>query len=148
MSFDSLAPVVITGRGGSGTRLLSRLMQDAALFLGNEINATEDSVEWSGPIDALASQEPGARVFGTGQIAAWRAHAARVLERAPAAPWSASAATGSAFAEQEFAQGSVLWGWKLPETLLCLPEVFLAFPRARLLHLARHPVSLCLRRSH
>jgi hypothetical protein len=40
------------------------------------------------------------------------------------------------------------WGWKLPETLLVLPEVLGAFPEAKVLHLVRHPVDSCLRRTH
>jgi len=41
-----------------------------------------------------------------------------------------------------------LWGWKLPETILVLPEVFAAFPSAKLIHLVRHPVDSSLRRTH
>jgi hypothetical protein len=40
------------------------------------------------------------------------------------------------------------WGFKVPESLLLLPEIAAAFPDARLLFLARDPVSSCLRRSH
>ena len=41
-----------------------------------------------------------------------------------------------------------LWGWKLPETMLALPQVLRTFPHARVVHLVRHPVSSALRRTH
>src|SRR5438105_15484142 len=40
------AVAIFTGRGGSGTRLLSQLSTDAGVFLGNEVNRSGESVEW------------------------------------------------------------------------------------------------------
>jgi len=39
-------PVILLGRGGSGTRLLSQLALSNGVFLGNALNASFDSVEW------------------------------------------------------------------------------------------------------
>ena len=47
-------PVVLLGRGGSGTRVLSQIAQQMGIFLGNDINVSGDSVEWVGPIYDLA----------------------------------------------------------------------------------------------
>src|SRR5690606_20872537 len=40
------------------------------------------------------------------------------------------------------------WGFKLPESMLVLDEILAAFPRARLVHLVRDPMTSCLRRTH
>jgi hypothetical protein len=40
------------------------------------------------------------------------------------------------------------WGFKLPEAMLVLPLLTDAFPRAKVVHLIRHPVSSSLRRTH
>jgi hypothetical protein len=44
LRFDK--PVILLGRGGSGTRLLAQLALSVGVFLGNELNASHDSVEW------------------------------------------------------------------------------------------------------
>jgi hypothetical protein len=127
-------PVVLLGRGGSGTRILSELAVATGVFIGNETNVTGDSVEWVEPLYALAVEsltdgiEPG-----SARDAFWcdalRRHGAAVRGRA---------ATGADDA----------WGWKLPETMLVVPQVLRAFPRARVVHLVRHPVTTALRRTH
>lgn len=124
------APVIITGRGGSGTRLLSQLMQDMDIFLGNDINKTEDSVEWLGPVYDMVIHR--IRIendnFEQKHIDRLRRNAENILKKGG------------------FESG--LWGFKLPETILCLPELKKAFPKARFIHLTRHPVSVSLRRTH
>jgi hypothetical protein len=40
------APIILTGRGGSGTRLLSDIASASGVFLGNDLNVSSDSVEW------------------------------------------------------------------------------------------------------
>ena len=40
------------------------------------------------------------------------------------------------------------WGWKLPETMLALGSILRAFPRAKVVHLVRHPLTSSLRRTH
>ncbi|WP_430462361.1 sulfotransferase [Thalassolituus sp. LLYu03] len=124
------SPVIVTGRGGSGTRLLSQLIQDMNIFMGNEINATEDSVEWVGPIyDLVVNRVQLARNnFTEDHIRRLRNNARNIL-----------AAGGLS---------SGLWGFKLPETVLCLPELKRAFPKARFIHLTRHPISISMRRTH
>lgn len=124
------SPVIITGRGGSGTRLLSKLMQDINLFIGNDINKTEDSLEWVGPIYDLVINriQLNNDTFSELHIQRLRNNARNILQRAN--------------------YNAGLWGFKLPEAILCLPELKKAFPNARFLHLTRHPVSLSMRNVH
>jgi hypothetical protein len=127
-------PVILLGRGGSGTRLLAQLALSIGAFLGNELNASHDSVEWVETLYDLAVET------ATGDIASSSARElywqSRLRRRA-----SEILATGHR-------DPAVLWGWKLPETMLTLPHALRAFPRARVVHLVRHPVTSALRRTH
>jgi len=125
------SPIVATGRGGSGTRLLSVLLQSLNTFPGNTINHSGDSIEWVNILYKIAVE----RLQTTSKIPGhhWRYQlqetAADILT---SANWD----------------GEQLWGWKLPETMLVLPTVFDSFRKAKLIQLVRHPVDTCLRRTH
>lgn len=124
------APVIAFGRGGSGTRLSSAVLDSFGLFLGNQLNPSNDSIEWVDLIYEMALKVTGR---ASSDLALWRtelrARARAILDRAP--------------------EGSAdLWGWKLPESSLVVPELAASFPRARWLYLLRHPVDTCMRRSH
>lgn len=126
-------PVILLGRGGSGTRLLSVIAAELGVFLGNQINETGDSVEWVEPIYRLAVEATTFDVCPeTAAGLAWRDHL-----RARAA---AILAAGSSDTQR--------WGWKLPETMLVLPHVLAAFPEASVVHIVRHPFASSARRSH
>ena len=123
-------PVFATGRGGSGTRLLSMLLQEHGLFLGNRLNESEDSIEWVKVLFEVAVRK-------LTDDASSCSHRQEALSRCGE----------SILTKGQWKEGQ-LWGWKLPETMLVLPEVVQAFPGARFLHLVRHPVDTCLRRTH
>lgn len=123
-------PVVLTGRGGSGTRLLSEIARHAGMFLGNELNRQGDSVEWVSLIYELAREVGAGRNLPTGaqHRPRLRRHAENILGTRES--------------------GNGLWGMKLPETMLVLPLLTDAFPGCKIVHLVRHPISCSLRRSH
>jgi len=122
------APIVALGRGGSGTRLLSLLLKEVGVFLGNKLNPTLDSVEW---VDLI--YEMAIKTHGYGIEVDWRkevrARAHHVLSGRP----------GESIRN---------WGWKLPETALVLDQLLPAFDSPCIIHLIRHPIDTCLRRSH
>jgi Sulfotransferase family len=128
------APVILLGRGGSGTRMLSALSVQLGVFLGNVLNESLDSVEWVDTLYdlAIAATESGIAA-GSARDLYWsarlREHAAGILSlrKHP---------------------GTALWGWKLPETILAVGPVLRAFPLARVVHLVRHPLTSALRRTH
>ncbi|VTZ25413.1 Sulfotransferase family protein [Methylocella tundrae] len=131
---DPLEPIILLGRGGSGTRLLSAFAASNGIFLGNMLNATADSVEWVQDIYELAIESTTVGVdAGSTRDAYWR-------ERLRGTAGRILSAAGL--------PSDVAWGWKLPETMLALPQVLRAFPRARVVHLVRHPVTSSLRRTH
>jgi Sulfotransferase family len=127
-------PVILLGRGGSGTRLLAQAALSAGVFLGNELNATHDSVEW---VEALYDLAVEALTVGVDSGSArdfyWRERLRRRAAEVLAANRSKPA---------------ILWGWKLPETMLALPQVLRTFPGGRVVHIVRHPLTSSLRRTH
>jgi hypothetical protein len=129
---DALDSVVLLiGRGGTGTRLLSQLAADAGVFIGNAVNRSGDSLEWTELTYRMVADVGGRRDLprGSRYRREIRVTAERILAAAPRGR-------------------SGLWGLKLPETMLVLPLFIDAFPRARVIHLTRHPVSSSLRRTH
>lgn len=129
MTFHS--PIILIGRGGSGTRLLSEMAVAAGFFLGNTLNQSWDSEEWVDLVYRIVIETGGQRDLPRGSRfrAEIRNRAQNILREA----------------EQT---GETLWGWKLPETILVLPLFLNAFPEAKIIHLVRHPISGSLRRSH
>jgi len=124
-------PILLLARGGGGSRLLSRLCRDLGIFLGSELNESGDSLEMAVPIfHAILEKYRGRASWQRENVVPrLRSAAARMLLEARLPP------------EQ-------VWGFKLPESLLLLPELAEAFPSARFLHLVRDPVATCLRRTH
>ncbi len=126
----SNAPVILVGRGGSGTRLLAQLALPSGLFLGNDLNPSDDSMEWIDLIYRLALEAlAGESRVDRRAREAIRETAAAVLQRGDRRPGE-------------------LWGWKLPETVFVLPAILDAFPGAKVVHLVRHPITSALRRTH
>ncbi len=123
-------PIVLLARGGSGSRLLSWLAEDAGIDLGNDINASGDAMEMVQAIYMGALNRYQHRASWQQQRIAPRIRlaAARMLERT--------------------ASTDAPWGFKLPESMLLLPEILQAFGKARCLHLVRDPLTTCLRRTH
>jgi hypothetical protein len=126
------AAVLFIGRGGSGTRLLSQLAADARIFVSNHVDdKSGDSKEWMDLIYRMVVEVGGRHDLPTGSRyrREIRATAERILADAPPCrSWQ--------------------WGLKLPETMLVLPLLLDAFPRAKVIHLTRHPVPSSLRRAH
>jgi hypothetical protein len=125
------AVVLFTGRGGSGTRLLSQLAAEAGIFIGNHLNTSGDSIEWVDLIYRMIVEagRHGDLPSGSQYRGEIRARAEQILGQVPS-------------------REPRLWGVKLPEMMLILPLLIDAFPDAKVVHLTRHPVSSSLRRTH
>ncbi len=127
-------PVILIGRGGGGTRLLSEMAKYLDVFLGNDLNVSFDSVEWVEKIYALAIEKITTDFDVSSQRDNYwrdeiRSHAMSILKEGGRKP-------------------SDMWGWKLPETTLIVPQIIEYFPQGRFVHLVRHPVTSCCRRTH
>ena len=73
------APVIATGRGGSGTRLLTEATRASDVFLGNRLNASGDSVEWVDLIYEMTIQHETGSAPPCGWSALLRKKAAGIL---------------------------------------------------------------------
>ncbi len=127
------SPVILTGRGGSGTRLISEIAQKLNIFLGNQLNFAGDSLEWVDLIYEYAIKKTIATTRG------------RLFQEDIGGPILDKVQDILEGGDYDL-EGS--WGWKLPETMLIVPEMMKIFPQAKLVHMVRHPVTSCLRRTH
>lgn len=123
-------PIILLVRGGSGSRLLSSLCQESGVFLGNRLNGAGDSLEMVLPVYQGILEKYRAK-------ARWQKQ--QIVPRLRAAAANMLIHSG---------HNTGLWGFKLPESILLLPELCTAFPKARFLHMVRDPLATCLRRSH
>ncbi len=122
-------PIILISRGGSGSRLLSYMVEDAGVFLGNELNGAGDSLELVIPFYRAITEKFRCR-------ADWQKKQSVPRIKAAAALMINDLPEDRA------------WGFKLPESILLLPELIAAFPKATYIHLVRDPQTTCLRRTH
>ena len=108
-------PGVAGATGGSGTRVVARIMRRGGMFIGSDLNVSEDALDFAAFSDRWIN-----RYWGRGMTpdmhAELRALAARQFAEAPAgAPW----------------------GWKEPRSVYLLPFLDQHLPSIRFLHVIR-----------
>jgi hypothetical protein len=125
------SPVVLLGKGGSGSRLLSQLALDGGVALGCNLNSSLDSLDFVDVVYNAVTRKLShkGRYSASTVEKGLRAAASQIVSSLPHDDRSA-------------------WGFKLPECLFLLPEINAAFPRARYAVLFRDPLSASLRRTH
>jgi len=121
-------PYVIGATGGSGTRVLARILGHASTFLGTHLNVSDDSLFFGAYSDRwidrfVAGAMPlRARALRTAMardldVTVTR-HLSSLLAEGPGSPWRA-------------------WGWKEPRSIFLLPFFDAHFPGLKFLHLVR-----------
>jgi hypothetical protein len=109
-------PCVIGATGGSGTRVVARSVRRGGLFIGDDLNRSEDALDFAAFSDRWVN-----KVVGGSRppelVDELRALAARQFRRRPA---NVSA-----------------WGWKEPRSLYLLPLLDAELPSLRFLHVVR-----------
>lgn len=123
------APLLLLARGGGGSRLLSALVSDAGVFIGNDVSLSGDCLEL---VDAVYRLALGELRYADAELDA--RHRADLL--------------AAARAMRRRGGNPAPWGFKLPELLLAPATMLQVFPRARVVHLLRDPLATCLRRTH
>lgn len=123
------APIILLGRGGGGTRLVSLMAQDCGLFVGNKVNQSGDCLDLVHQIyrSVLQKFDGPDRQHRMRSVPELLMAARDMLIKSD---WAAT------------------WGFKLPESTLILPELRTAFPNAKYVHFTRDPVTTILRRPH
>jgi len=123
------SPIILIGLDGSETRLLSVMASNIGLFIGNDINPFGDCLE----------------MVGSNQRAVYRKY------RCPS-KWQKSLIIpdlrASAIEMLTKASWPTNWGFKNPMSLLVLPELRTAFPKAKYVFMNRDPLTTVSGRSH
>jgi hypothetical protein len=113
-TFGPLGPLVIGATGGSGTRVVARIAQRGGMFLGHDLNRSEDALDFAAFSDRWIDRvEHGER--SPELVAELRALVAR----------------------QHTDAGGRPWGWKEPRSLYLLPLLDAELPGLRFLHVVR-----------
>jgi hypothetical protein len=145
-------PLVLIGMHRSGTTLTAEMLRACGLYLGRRLGHHHE---------ARFFQALNRQVLASGG-GSWdrvrpylHARADLAFRKATMQALAAALATSFRTAYLSLPQRAALavgrpfrWGWKDPRTCLVLPQWLALFPRARLLHIVRHPldVALSLRR--
>lgn len=129
-SFFPNGPIVVGATGGSGTRVLARILRQSGVFIGTNLNVSEDPVELGEFSDRWVNRYVRSRFNGheDGDGSAMETDLAEVLARHTSTMENKS-------------EG---WGWKEPRSIFYLPFLNEAFPSMRFIHLVRDGRNMAL----
>jgi hypothetical protein len=121
-SLSARGPNVIGATGGSGTRVVARIVREAGMFTGHRLNDYEDALDFGEYSDRwidryLAADRNPAPALATEMTADLRALVIRHC------------------ADMDVEVTS--WGWKEPRSIYLLPFLHAAMPSLRFLHFVR-----------
>lgn len=119
---DIAAPLIIGATGGSGTRVLVRIVRRAGFFMGTNLNASEDSMEFPDSYDRWINR------YLLRDIAPLTAEEEALLLQEFAA---------AVERHRSPAAGPVRWGWKEPRSIYFLPLLDQHWPGLRFIHVVR-----------
>jgi GT2 family glycosyltransferase len=105
-----LEPGVIGATGGSGTRVVARIVQRGGMFIGSDLNRSEDALDFAAFFDRWVGRE---------------------------LPLEAGAELRALVARQQREANGRPWGWKEPRSLYLLPFLAAELPGLRFLHVVR-----------
>jgi hypothetical protein len=127
----TMALIIIIGRGHSGTRAISRTLRESGVFMGAQLNQSDDLVPAEDMYEAC-------RVF------------ARHVKHIDGLHWDFSDALSMdipheftrlvhSYARSVLESDAEYRGWKLPETTLVLPWILHMYPDAYYIYWVRDP---------
>jgi len=126
-----MSPIIVIGRGHSGTRAISHTLYASGVYMGDTLNRSGDKV----PPDAMYE---ACRVFARhvrwqGGMS-WDFDALNTMDMDPEFLALLETYLGDIAASRDRHKG-----WKLPETTLVLPWIARLFPEARYIYWIRDP---------
>lgn len=126
-----MSPIIVIGRGHSGTRAISHTLYASGVFMGDTLNRSGDKVP---PDDMYEACRVFARhVHWQGGLA-WDFEALNAMDIDPE-----FTKLLEAYLADVLGSGDRNKGWKLPETTLVLPWIVRCFPDARYIYWIRDP---------
>lgn len=151
-------PIAVGGVGGSGTRLIAEWMKTLGVFIGNDLNASNDTLWFTLLFKHTEILECGDDEFlsltralvagltgGSPLPAALQTLIARLStkNRAESKDWLAERSRSLAAAAMVPAHGG-RWGWKEPNTHLVIERLWRVRPELRYVHVVRHGLDMAL----
>jgi hypothetical protein len=143
---EPIPPVIVIGMHRSGTTLLSRVLQQCGLFMGNRQDAHGEAFfflrlnEWFLSQAHCAwdnvSQFEALDPFTRQQLARVARRHLRGIRRI------GYLGTGKFFRYPNIASLDIPWGWKDPRNTVTIDIWKELFPNARIIHVSRHPVDV------
>jgi sulfotransferase family protein len=109
-------PNVVGATGGSGTRVVARVMRAGGMFIGRDLNRSDDAVAFGAFSDAWINRY----LTGEAQLEEMNAELERLVSR-----------------HLEDRRGETSWGWKEPRSIYLLPFLHAELPSLRFLHVVR-----------
>jgi hypothetical protein len=123
--------VIVIGRGHSGTRAISRTLQESGVFMGDELNESYDLVPATPMYDACRVIARHVRHLGG---VTWDFSRLHSMPLDPEFERLVHEYLASVLTHAEGARG-----WKLPETTLAFPWIVRLFPDAHYISWVRDP---------
>jgi hypothetical protein len=111
---------VIGATGGSGTRVLARLVRAGGMFVGTNLNPYEDALDFGEYSDRWINRTETCPVDAE-TLAGMSAELVEIVERHCA----------------DLPPDAALWGWKEPRSIYLLPFYDAALPSLRFVHFVR-----------
>lgn len=144
------SPIVVGALGGSGTRVVSSILQAWGVDMGRTLNESEDELLFThlfkrpGYIHAVSDKNLQQRLRAYGQLrlkgtihrkeyAKWMREALDPVHELDQ-PW----VEGAIRTYQENPSGKNVWGWKEPNSHVILPHLVSVFPNMKYIHVIRH----------
>lgn len=112
--FEQDNPIAIGAIGGSGTRVLARIVEANGIFMGANLNGSHDNLEFTTRFKRLEILTSSDAEFQE------RAHSFASLMR-----------------QGMIETGALRWGWKEPNTHIVAARLLRCFPKMRYVHLLR-----------
>jgi Sulfotransferase family len=121
--FLARGPIVIGATGGSGTRVIAKIVRDSGIYIGKRFTPALDSVEVGRPCAAWIDRYMSSELNGTAKpsVGEMAADLKPVFEN-HLAPLQSNPAR---------------WGWKSPRSVYLLPFYHAVFPALRFIHVVR-----------
>ncbi len=132
MSLTNL-PVVIGGIGGSGTRLVAQIFEKNNYFLGANLNASYDNLDFSSLFPELRTL---LQTYGRQDMVV-KAHINSVLQN-----------IRKRIIFDLYKLGYPRWGWKVPTSFFILESLKLHFPTMCYIHVIRHGLDMAFSSNH
>ena len=127
---EAEGPIAVGGVGGSGTRVMADLLMGLGVFVGNDLNGSNDNMSWP-PFKALVQESEASPEVKLGIARGYLDAFREGMRRGFAA------------------EGRVAtrWGWKVPTTFLHFDFLCDSFPSLRYIHLMRHGLDMVYSRN-